>query len=80
MYKYYCYEIWDFIEPNVTEKAFENDNEALLFWLGISEEHQLTCCFSITRSFQVDGVFHEEFIAMFRRGEHGLDIIKSHAL
>lgn len=80
MNTYYCYELWDHLKPDVTEIFFENDEDAFDFWLTLINEHQLSACFSLTRLVEVDGVFHEEFLAMFRRGEHGLEIIKSHSL
>lgn len=80
MNTYYCYELWEHLKPDFTEMFLENDEEAFDFWLKLTDEHQLRACFSLTRLVEVDGVFHEEFLAMFRRGEHGLEIIKSHAL
>ena len=80
MNTYYCYELWENLKPDVAEMFFENDEEAFDFWLKLADEQQLRVCFSLTRLVEVDGVFHEEFLAMFRRGEHGVEIIKSHAL
>ena len=80
MNTYFCYQLWHFIESVVVELKFENDKEAFDYWLRLYEKHELDACFSITRLFEVDGVFHEEFIGMIKRANNGLQFIKSHAL
>lgn len=80
MNTYYCYTLWHFIESDVVELKFENDKEAFDHWLGLYQDYQLDCCLSITRLFEVDGVFHEEFIGMIKRAQIGIQFIKSHAL
>ena len=80
MNNYYCYQLWNFAEPDVVELPFENDKEAFDYWFGLVQGHRSDCCLSITRLFEVDGVFHEEFIVMIKRSEDGIQFIKSHAL
>lgn len=80
MSTYYCYILWEFLEPNVTVKVFENDQEAIDFWVRLADEHTPSACMAITRLVEADFVFYEDFVAMFRRGLNGLDIIKSHAI
>ena len=80
MSKYYCYTLWKFLEPSVSEMDFKEDQEAIDFWFILADKHTPTACMSITRLDEIEGVFHEEFIAMFRHGVNGMDIIKSHAL
>lgn len=80
MNTYFCYTLWEFLEPDVSEMEFENDKEAIDFWARLANEHVPTACMSITRLVETDSVFYEDFVAMFRRGLYGLDIIKSHAL
>lgn len=80
MSTYFCYTLWDFLEPDVTEQDFENDEEAIDFWSRLADEHCPTACMSITRLVEVNGVKYEDFVALFRRGVNGLEIIKSHAL
>mgnify|MGYP003414631333 FL=1 len=80
MNTYFCYQLWHFIESDVVELKFENDKEAFDYWLRLYEEHKLDACFSITRLFEVDGVFHEDFIAMIKCCKNGVQVVKSHAL
>ena len=80
MNTYFCYTLWEFLEPNVSEMEFENDQEAIDFWARLADEHTPTACMAITRLVETDSVFYEDFVAMFRRGLNGLDIIKSHAI
>lgn len=80
MKNYRCYTLWLYVEPDVSEKSFENDQEAIDYWVRLADEVTPSACISITRLVEVDGVFYEDFIAMFRRGINGLDIVKSHAL
>lgn len=80
MNTYYCYQLWHFIQSDCVELEFENDKEAFDYWLDLFQDHQLDCCLSITRLFEVDGVFHEEFICMIKCGQKGIQVIKSQAL
>lgn len=80
MNTYYCYQLWHYIEPGVLELKFENDKEAIDYWLHFYEEFKIDACISITRLFEVDGVFHEEFLGMIKRAKNGVSFIKSHAL
>lgn len=80
MSTYFCYTLWEFLEPDVSEMEFENDKEAVDFWVRLAGEHVHTACMSITRLVEVDGVYYEDFVALFRRGINGLEMIKSHAL
>ena len=80
MNTYYCYQLWRYIEPDVYEEKFKNDKEAFDYWLHLYEKLKLDACFSITRLFEVNGVFHEEFLGMITRGKNGTQFIKSHAL
>lgn len=80
MFTYYVYELWRFIEPDVVELKFESDKEALDFWFDLYKDRRIDACFSITRLVEVDGVFHEEFIAMIKCSVMGVQTIKSHAL
>lgn len=80
MKTYYCYQLWHYIESDVVETKFESDKEAFDYWLHLYEEYKLDACFSITRLFEVDGVFNEVFLGMIKRSKNGLQFIKSHAL
>lgn len=80
MNTYHCYQLWHYIEPKVVELKFENDKEAFDYWLYLFEEFSSDACYSITRLFEVDGVFHEEFLGMIKRADNGIRFIKSHAL
>lgn len=80
MNTYFCYQLWRYLEPDVFELKFEKDKEAFDYSLQLYEEYKLDVCFSITRLFEVDGVFHEEFLGMIKRTENGTQFIKSHAL
>lgn len=80
MSTYFCYTLWDFLDPDVTEQDFKNDKEAIDFWIRLADEHCPTACMSITRLVESNGVCYEDFVALFRRGFNGLEIIKSHAL
>lgn len=80
MITYACYQIWDYLDQEITEMPFENDKEALDFWLKLADDIQCANCYSLTRLSTVNGISHEEFIAMFRQGKDGLEIMKSQAL
>ena len=80
MNTYFCYQIWRYLKPDVSELKFENDKEAFDFWLYFCEQFELDACLSITRLFEVDGVFHEEFLGMIKQTKDGTQFIKSHAL
>lgn len=80
MNTYYCYKMSRYLLPDVFELKFENDKEAFDYWLHLYEEYKVGACCSITRLFEVDGVFHEEFLGMIKQTEDGTQFIKSHAL
>ena len=80
MNTYFCYQLWRYFEPDVVELKFENDKEAFDYSLHLYEEYKLDACFSITRLFEVDGVFHEEFLGMIKQTKNGTQFFKSHAL
>lgn len=80
MNTYYCYQIWRYLEPDVCELKFENDKEAFDYWLQFYKEYKLNVCLSITRLFEVDGMFHEKFLGMIKQTKDGTQFIKSHAL
>ena len=80
MKRYYCYRFWEYVEPDFKEMSFENDKEAIDFWLGVAGNNDLTTCFTLTRLEEIDGVVREIYVCMFKRTFFGLQILKSHAL
>lgn len=80
MNTYYCYELWNYLEPDVSEKRFESDKEAFDYWIGLRKKLQADACFSITRLFEVKGVFYEDFICMIKCCKNGFQVVKSHVL
>lgn len=80
MITYYCYQIWEFLKHDVVELKFENDKEAYDYWFGLYKDHRSDVCLSIARLVEVDGVRHEEFVALIKCSENGVQSIKSQAL
>lgn len=80
MNTYFCYQLWRNLEPDVFELKFENDKEAFDYWLHFCEEYKLDACLSITRLFEVEGEFHEEFLGMIKQTKDSTQLFKSRAL
>ena len=80
MNTYFCYQIWRYLEPDVVGLKLENDKEAFDYWLPLYEQFKVGACTIITRLFEVDGVFHEEFLGIIKLAKDGTQVIKSHAL
>lgn len=80
MKNYRCYQLWDFIEPDVVEMKFKDDQDALGYWLGTAVSLNARACCSIVRVDEINGVSSETFIAMFRQGQKKMEMIKSKAV